>query len=81
MPDTARSTSKNESRGGPSVADTVTARVRPRLTERDLEDLAECGITSLEEAESMLEEAASIRRGEVRTYTHEEIVAELGLDH
>ena len=80
MPDTARSTSKNECRVVPSEADAVTGRVRPRLTERDLEDLAESGVTSIEEAEAILREAAAIRRGEVRTYTHEEIAAELGLD-
>ena len=70
----------DESRVVPSVADTSTASVRPRFTERDLEDLAEFGITSIEEAEAILEEAAAMRRGEVKTYTHEEITAELGLD-
>ena len=58
----------------------MTAIERPRVTEHDLGDLAEWGITSVEQAEAILDEAAAMRRGDVKTYTYEEIEAEFGLD-
>ena len=64
----------------PPAREKVEARVRPRVTERDLDDLREWGITSVEEAEDVLEAVEAIRRGEAETYTHEQIVADLGLD-
>ena len=80
MPETANRTSDAESSVLSPAGETVAATVRPRVTERDLKDLAEWGITSVEEAEAILDRVDAIRRGEADTLTHEQIVADLGLD-
>lgn len=80
MPDAANRPSDAEPRACTPAGETVAAGLRPRVTERELEDLAEWGITSVEEAEAILERVDAIRRGEAETLTHEQIVADLGLD-